>query len=256
MGVCPRSRSFPSTCGLITDSQFATDYESVSMLWSMSDVKPTRREMHAALTRTAVLDAAKELFVAKGFEATSVDEIAGAAHCSKGAVYHHFRDKQAIFAELFRASQAAIMQATLPAALERMPADASPWEQALLSITAVLHCYVADDDARVLLRESAGALGWDRKQAVDEELALPLLRGVLTELIDAGEIVDVPVAVTAELVYALLSRTGPIIAAAEDPAEAVTEIEPVLFRMLGGLHRDEAHRSGESRRLGFARRAD
>jgi hypothetical protein len=61
---------------------------------------------------------------------------------------------------------------------------ASPWEQALLAISAVLQCYVADDDARVLLRESAGALGWDRKQKVDEELALPLLRAALTELME------------------------------------------------------------------------
>ena len=67
---------------------------------------------------------------------------------------------------------------------------------------------------------------------------------------DGGQIVPVPVSMTAELLYALLSKTGPIIAASDDPAQAVNEIEPVLFRMLNGLHRD----SGTSRhkRLGFA----
>lgn len=219
----------------------------------MGGVRATRRQMNAELTRTAVLDAARALFVAKGFEATSVDEIAQASRSSKGAVYHHFRDKQAIFGEVFRTSQAAIMQAVLPAALESMPDDASPWEQALLAISAVLRCYVEDDEARVLLRESAGALGWDRKQAVDEELALPLLRGVLTELIEAGEVVAIPVGVTAELLYALLSKTGPIIAAAEDPAQAVAEIEPVLFKMLSGLRREPATPKGKNARLGFAR---
>ncbi|MEB3030247.1 TetR/AcrR family transcriptional regulator [[Mycobacterium] nativiensis] len=209
--------------------------------------------MHAELTRTAVLDAARTLFVAKGFDATSVDEIAQASHSSKGAVYHHFRDKQEIFAEVFRSSQTEIMQALLPSALESMPEDASPWDQALLAISAVLRCYVQDHEARVLLRESASALGWDRKQTLDEELALPLLRAVLTELIEAGEVVPVPVGVTAELLYALLSKTGPIIAAAEDPAQAVSEIEPVLFALLNGLHREPPQPAGQTKRLGFAR---
>ncbi|OBJ30404.1 MULTISPECIES: TetR/AcrR family transcriptional regulator [Mycolicibacter] len=219
----------------------------------MSNGRPTRRDMHAELTRTAVLDAARTLFVAKGFEATSVDEIAQASHSSKGAVYHHFRDKQAIFAEVFRLSQADVMQAVLPGALESMPDDASPWDQALLAISAVLRCYVHNHDARVLLRESASALGWDRKQTVDEELALPLLRGVLGELIETGQIVAVPVGVTAELLYALLSKTGPIIAAAADPAQAVNEIEPVLFALLNGLHREPSQPAGQAKRLGFAR---
>ncbi|MEE3066458.1 MAG: helix-turn-helix domain-containing protein, partial [Actinomycetota bacterium] len=52
--------------------------------------RANRRKMQAELTRTAVLDAARDLFVAKGFEATSVDEIARASQSSKGAVYHHF----------------------------------------------------------------------------------------------------------------------------------------------------------------------
>jgi AcrR family transcriptional regulator len=209
--------------------------------------------MNAELTRTAVLDAARTLFVVKGFEATSVDDIARASRSSKGAVYHHFRDKQAIFAEVFRRSQASIMQAMLPSSLESMPRDASPWEQALLAISAVLRCYVADDEARVLLRESPGALGWHRKQELDEEMALPLLRAVLTELIEIGELVPVSVPVTAELLYALLSKTGPIIAAAEDPAQVVTEIEPVLFKLLSGLHRESATPKDTNTRLSFAR---
>ena len=219
----------------------------------MGEGKANRRGMHAELTRTAVLDAARSLFVAKGFDATSVDEIAQASQSSKGAVYYHFRDKQTIFAEVFRASQASIMHAVLPTALEAVPDDASPWEQALQAVSAVLRCYVEDGEARVLLSESFGALGWDRKQEVDEELALPLLRGVLTELIETGEIVPVPVAVTAELIYALLSKMGPIITAAEDPAQTVTDIEPVLFMMLNGLHREPAKSKDKKPRLGFAR---
>ena len=77
----------------------------------MSDVKLGRREKYAALTKEAVLDAAKQLFVTEGFDATSVDDIARLSEVSKGAVYHHFSDKREVFAELFRATLASAVQA-------------------------------------------------------------------------------------------------------------------------------------------------
>ena len=100
----------------------------------VSDVKVSRRERYAALTCQAVLDAAKTLFVTNGFDATSVDEIARKAQASKGAVYHHFPDKQAIFTELFRSSQ----QAIIAKVAEAMPADSDePWDKMRTAMQAV-----------------------------------------------------------------------------------------------------------------------
>lgn len=99
----------------------------------MSGVKPRRRDISAALTRKAVLDAARNLFTTKGFEATSIDEIARVRIQQRRAVYHHFRDKQEIFAEVFRASQAAILQATAAA----MPLDSTAWHRIELVVTPV-----------------------------------------------------------------------------------------------------------------------
>ncbi|WP_444903103.1 TetR/AcrR family transcriptional regulator [Microbulbifer sp. CnH-101-E] len=47
--------------------------------------------------RQAILDAAKELFLTKGFAATSVDAVASAAGVSKLTVYSHFSDKETLF---------------------------------------------------------------------------------------------------------------------------------------------------------------
>src|SRR5260370_30496073 len=55
------------------------------------------RSQHAAATRRAVLAAARSLFGRKGYAQTSVDEIADAARVTKGAVYHHFAGKEALF---------------------------------------------------------------------------------------------------------------------------------------------------------------
>lgn len=56
-------------------------------------------------TQAKLLDAAAELFADKGMAATTVADIAARAGCTTGAVYHHFKDKQALlFALLHRTS--------------------------------------------------------------------------------------------------------------------------------------------------------
>lgn len=54
-----------------------------------------------AARREAILAAALELFNAKGYEATTIDDVRQAAAASTGSIYHHFRNKQAIAAALF-----------------------------------------------------------------------------------------------------------------------------------------------------------
>jgi AcrR family transcriptional regulator len=56
-----------------------------------------RQAERTAATIDAVVSAARKLFMARGFEAVSIDDIAAAAGIAKGGVYHHFASKQAIF---------------------------------------------------------------------------------------------------------------------------------------------------------------
>lgn len=206
------------------------------MLHSMGDVKPRRRDIGKALTRAAMLDAARKLFVAKGFDATSIDDIARASESSNGAVYHHFRDKQQIFVQVFRDSQAAILQATV----ESMPADGSAWERVEAATRAFLRSYVADADARVLLGQAIGVLGFHRVHEIDEEMSLPLIRATLTSAIGTGEAVPVPVDTAADLLFSVYCNAVLIIAAQADPERAAEDVETVLFALIAGLRAPEA----------------
>jgi AcrR family transcriptional regulator len=60
------------------------------------------RAAHGAHTREQLLDAAERLFARRGFDATSVREITGAAACNLAAVNYHFGGKRALYREAFR----------------------------------------------------------------------------------------------------------------------------------------------------------
>lgn len=68
--------------------------------------KRTPNPVRRAISRQAVLDAARSLFVTRGYLATSVEDIASRAQLSKGGLYFHFRDKSQLLGELLRQSAA------------------------------------------------------------------------------------------------------------------------------------------------------
>ena len=70
-----------------------------------------RRERQKAETRQAILNAARELFVADGIEATTMRAIAVKIGYTPTAIYHHFRDKQALIEELCAEDFGALGQA-------------------------------------------------------------------------------------------------------------------------------------------------
>lgn len=70
-----------------------------------------RRERQKAETRQAILDAARELFVSDGVEATTMRAIAARIGYTPTAIYHHFRDKDALIVELCMADFSALGQA-------------------------------------------------------------------------------------------------------------------------------------------------
>ncbi|WP_448044525.1 TetR/AcrR family transcriptional regulator [Bradyrhizobium liaoningense] len=63
---------------------------------------PSNRAARAAERRAAIVEAALEEFIARGFAATRLDDIARRAGVAKGTIYLHFKDKESMFEELVR----------------------------------------------------------------------------------------------------------------------------------------------------------
>ena len=63
---------------------------------------PSNRAARAAERRQAIIDAAMDEFIERGYAATRLDDVASRAGVAKGTIYLHFKDKEALFQELVR----------------------------------------------------------------------------------------------------------------------------------------------------------
>src|SRR5207237_10147307 len=68
----------------------------------MEQPQSARISQKAVSTRQRILDTALGLFATKGYEKTTMREIATAAHCSLGLAYRYFASKEELVLELYR----------------------------------------------------------------------------------------------------------------------------------------------------------
>jgi AcrR family transcriptional regulator len=114
-------------------------------------------------TRGAILMAARRRFGEEGFAATGVDRIAADAGVAKGAVYHHFSTKEAIFEAVLDAVTAEV------AAEVREAARQAP--DVLATTVAASQAYFAATaqpaTRRIVLQDGPAVLGWERWREID-----------------------------------------------------------------------------------------
>ncbi len=127
--------------------------------------KPDRRSNRerTETTRAALIQAARALFVAKGYADTGTPEIVAAAKVTRGALYHHFADKQALFRAVVEAEAAAVA-----AGIDRAtPASLSPREALIRGGDAFLQAMRAPGRTRLLLLDGPAVLGRAEMDAID-----------------------------------------------------------------------------------------
>jgi len=108
------SRSKPAKRRITSRAARASDPKVVSA--ELPLIKLNRAE-RAAERRQAIIEAAMEEFISRGFAATRLDDIAKRAGVAKGTIYLHFKDKESMFEELIRTAIVPLvgrMQGPLP----------------------------------------------------------------------------------------------------------------------------------------------
>jgi len=189
------------------------------------------RSQHAEATRRAVLAAARSLFGKKGYAQTSVDEIADAARVTKGAVYHHFAGKEA----LFRAVLAEVeVEAEARAAGAGDP-EGPPIDQIVARVNAYLDAALDEQIQRITLIDWPALLGLEPDGPPEQQAGFVEARLFIATAIARGQIVDLDPDLLTRLIGCLALQGGLLIARAGDSDAARATLGRALDVMLRGL---------------------
>jgi AcrR family transcriptional regulator len=175
----------------------------------MSHVR-SRRELYSEATRAALLEEATRLFGTRGYAGTSLEDVAAASQVTRGAVYHHFDGKQALFE--------AVLDGQETRAIARITAAATaadPLEAARQALDAFLDQCCDPIYGRLVWLEGPSALGWHRWRECEQQYAFGLVERFITALVDADYLPDRAVGSLVRFCFWMLGGAG--LALAEAP---------------------------------------
>ncbi len=198
---------------------------------SSSEPSAMLRSQHAEATRRAVLAAARSLFGRKGYAQTSVEEIADAARVTKGAVYHHFVGKEA----LFRAVHAEVEAEAQARAVSVADPQRPPIDQIVAMVNAYLDAALDEEIRRITLIDGPAMLGLELDGPAAQQAAYVGLRSFIARSVERGELADLDPDLLTDLIGGLALMGGLLIARASDPDVTRAALGPALDSMLRGL---------------------
>lgn len=179
-------------------------------------------EMRARLSATA-----RRLFVAAGYAATSTPSIVAEAGVTRGALYHHFPDKQAIFRAVVEAESEAVAYAINASD----GPDMSALERLLAGAEAYIRAMREDGRVRLLLIEGPAVLGRNEMHQIEARHGDASLKIGLQEAMTEGALPRLPIDALASQLSAMFER------AAMDVAEGMAseDVFVVIEQILRGL---------------------
>lgn len=198
----------------------------------------SRKEEYAEATRAALVGVARDLFGEKGFAAVSIEEIVQGARVTKGALYHHFDDKQALFRAVLEAIESELADRMRVAA----HAETHRWEQLRAACYAYLDACLERDVQRIVVLDAASVLGWHAWCEIDKRYGLGVLRERFDAALEAGLIDPQPVESVAQLVLGALNVGGRVMAEAKNPKQARKQVGETIDRLISGLQKKKGNR--------------
>jgi AcrR family transcriptional regulator len=193
---------------------------------------PGKRAAQGRATRGQLIDVATGLFAEHGYEGTSIEAVLTAAGVSRGALYHHFAGKEALFTAVLDALNERItVQLT-----EIIGASADPAEAVRTAALAWIDLAGDPVIQRIMLVDAPSVLGWERWRAMDEGRTVGAMRAMLQAVADTGRLPGELVGPFAHMILAALDEAALVVARAPDSRAAVAEerqaVEEFLARLL------------------------
>lgn len=167
----------------------------------------------------------------KGYHKTSIEDIVQEARLTRGALYHHYKSKEEIFIKLYRGIVIQLVRVIETATGNIL----DPWQKAITGCNAFLNCCIDPKFISIRLDDAIGVLGWEKWRTIDSSYTMKVLKDILVEIHDAGQLSTDSVDATSNMIYALLVEGALSISASADKKKAHSDAVNVIQKMLLGL---------------------
>jgi AcrR family transcriptional regulator len=197
------------------------------------EVNRRTQEERSTATRTALVDAARRLWGERGYAAVGTPEIAAAAGVTRGAMYHQFEDKAALFRAVVERVEEDL---TVRLGEAVVAAGAGDPASALRAATdGWLDASQEPEVRQIVLLDAPVVLGWAGFRDVALQHGLGLTEQLLQAAMEAGQLASRPTRALAHVLIGALDEAAMVIATADDREAARAEVGEVVHALLDAL---------------------
>lgn len=198
----------------------------------MENKRRTQAE-RSATTSAALKAAARRLWAERGFSEVGTPEIAAAAGVTRGAMYHQFADKTALFVAVLDDVESEVVQRLAGAVATS--GISTPAAALRVAVDEWLSICLEPEVHRLVLLDAPSVLGWSRFRDLALRYSLGMTEQLLQAAIDAGQLRPQPVRALAHVLIGALDEGALVIATAPDREQARAEVHEVLHHLVDAL---------------------
>ncbi len=186
-------------------------------------------------SRERLIAVATELFGEQGYYQTGTEEIVRRSGVTRGSLYHHFADKEALFEEVFDRVDQVISARVREAAAAADARGEDAWTVFLAGWDALLDTAVDAPLQRIRVVDAPAVLGWQKWQERNARYTLANIEAGLVSLLEQGVLAPQPISPLAVLLMGLSNQAVAAIAGAPDQVRARRDVGAAVRRLLDGL---------------------
>jgi AcrR family transcriptional regulator len=194
---------------------------------------PRTQAERSAATQQALQAAARRLWGDRGYADVGTPEIAEAAGVTRGAMYHQYADKTALFRAVIEAAEAEVIDRLVAAVTAAAPT--SPAQALYVAADAWLEIAREPEIRQLMLLDAPSVLGWAEYREISRRYALGMTEQLLSTAIEAGLMKAQPVRPLATVMLAALNEAALYLAREEVSVDEQADVRTVVHALIDGL---------------------
>jgi AcrR family transcriptional regulator len=164
-------------------------------------MKENKNNLASIATTNNLIKIARRHFSTYGFEKTSLEAIVKEVNMTRGALYHHFKNKKELFLAVLSQVQNEVGENVEKEAMT----SEDEWEQLILGCIGFVEAATLESNKRILLIDSLNVVEWEDWRKMDDENSVTLLKEQLEVVKESGVLVDLDTTLIAHMISGALN---------------------------------------------------